>query len=99
LFPAPDQLCAHGPEGRFVHELIVPFVRQPQADGKQPAAKSPRSSLAVPRTLAPGSEWLYAKLYTGSATADQLLREVDQSTERIVSPPDSTQPARCSVTS
>ena len=76
LFPAPDQLCAHGPEGRFVHELIVPFVREPEADRKQPAPKSPRSSLAVPRTFAPGSEWLYAKLYTGSATVDQLLREV-----------------------
>ncbi|TMQ63244.1 MAG: Lanthionine biosynthesis protein LanB [Candidatus Eisenbacteria bacterium] len=27
LEPAPDRLCAQGPEGRFVHELIVPFVR------------------------------------------------------------------------
>jgi thiopeptide-type bacteriocin biosynthesis protein len=76
LFPAPDQLCAHGPEGRFVNELIVPFVRKPNADEKRPVAKSPRSSLAVPRTFPPGSEWLYAKLYTGSATADQVLREV-----------------------
>jgi thiopeptide-type bacteriocin biosynthesis protein len=28
------------------------------------------------RQFAPGSEWLYAKLYTGTATADQVLREV-----------------------
>src|SRR5262249_29509426 len=26
MLPAPDELCAAGPEGRFVHELIVPFV-------------------------------------------------------------------------
>jgi thiopeptide-type bacteriocin biosynthesis protein len=28
------------------------------------------------RRFPPGSEWLYAKLYTGVATADQVLREV-----------------------
>jgi thiopeptide-type bacteriocin biosynthesis protein len=32
LFPGPDQLCARGPEGRFVHELIVPFVREKAKD-------------------------------------------------------------------
>src|SRR5262249_50042619 len=26
MLPAPDELCATGPKGRFVHELIVPFV-------------------------------------------------------------------------
>jgi thiopeptide-type bacteriocin biosynthesis protein len=31
---------------------------------------------AVRRTFPPGSEWLYVKLYTGTATADVLLREV-----------------------
>jgi thiopeptide-type bacteriocin biosynthesis protein len=30
----------------------------------------------VRRSFAPGSEWLYAKLYTGTATADRVLREV-----------------------
>jgi hypothetical protein len=28
------------------------------------------------RCFPPGSEWLYAKLYTGTATADQVLRQV-----------------------
>jgi hypothetical protein len=27
LFPGPDQLWVRGPEGRFVHEIVVPFVR------------------------------------------------------------------------
>ncbi len=27
------------------------------------------------RSFAPGSEWLYVKLYTGTATADQILRD------------------------
>jgi hypothetical protein len=30
----------------------------------------------VVRRFPPGSEWLYAKLYTGAATADQVLRQV-----------------------
>lgn len=37
------------------------------------------------RSFAPGSEWLYAKLYCGTATADQVLREVVQpAAERII---------------
>ena len=71
VFPGPDQLCAAGPEGRFVHQILVPFVRrrgiaQPPVEPLPPPA-------AVCRTFAPGSQWLYAKLYTGSATADRLL--------------------------
>src|SRR5262249_4989848 len=30
FFPEPERLCARGPEGRFVHELIVPFLRTRQ---------------------------------------------------------------------
>jgi thiopeptide-type bacteriocin biosynthesis protein len=80
-FPGPDELCARGPEGRFVHELVVPFQRRPPtgspgrfgttfrpAQTRLPGASSQRS-------FPPGSEWLYAKLYTGTATADQVLRE------------------------
>jgi thiopeptide-type bacteriocin biosynthesis protein len=93
LYPGPDQLCARGPEGRFVHELVVPFVRSPlpspprEGGARVPRNTSTRSSTipltggrprggAVMRRFPPGSEWLYAKLYTGVATADQVLREV-----------------------
>ncbi len=77
FFPEPDQLCAHGPEGRFVHELVVPFVR-----AQRPAVREERQEKGTPaaaapfrRTFPPGSEWLYLKLYTGSSTADRVLRE------------------------
>ena len=81
LFPGPEEQCASGPEGRFVHELIVPFVRTADAI-HHPAieVKAPRRghSLApVPRrqrSFPPGSDWLSVKLYTGAATADQVLR-------------------------
>lgn len=75
------ELTVTGPEGPFRHELIIPFTRKaPEAPISRPAA------LAVPRSVAalapvstaypPGSQWLFAKIYTGPATADQLLREL-----------------------
>src|SRR5262249_48600387 len=67
-----DALCVHGPEGRFVHELVVPFVRKEA----RPARPRPAGPVAVRRSFPPGSEWLYAKLYSGSSTSDRLLREL-----------------------
>jgi thiopeptide-type bacteriocin biosynthesis protein len=74
FFPSPGELCAEGPEGRFFHELVVPFTRRP---AESPASLESRTSpsLLVRRTFPPGSEWLYAKLFTGTATADRVLCE------------------------
>lgn len=71
LYPGPDELCVEGPEGRFVHELVVPFVRTAEE-----APEAPRSSpvpKAVRRRFPPGSEWLSASLYLGSALIDSVL--------------------------
>ncbi|HEY0782667.1 MAG TPA: lantibiotic dehydratase, partial [Thermoanaerobaculia bacterium] len=81
LFPGPDELPATGPEGRFVHEILIPFVRRPQETlERRPAAPRPTAAAAthpsVRRSFPPGSEWLYAKLYTGTSTADGVLNEV-----------------------
>jgi thiopeptide-type bacteriocin biosynthesis protein len=88
LFPGPDELVASGPEGRFVHELVVPFVRpecgeKANRTGKEAPTTDRKAwdrRLFGPgrRTFPPGSEWLYAKLYAGPATVDQLLRDVVQ---------------------
>ena len=74
LFPGPDELAVSGPEGRFVNELVVPITRRREAVARRPwpAAVGP----AVRRTFPPGSEWLYAKLYTGTSTADTVLRDL-----------------------
>lgn len=85
LYPGPDELCVEGPEGRFLHELVIPFVRTSHsgpearllspADQRANAAPSlPRKGLA--RTFSPGSEWLYAKFYCGLANADRLLLDL-----------------------
>jgi thiopeptide-type bacteriocin biosynthesis protein len=85
LFPGPDQLILRGPEGGFVHELIVPFVRLPKAppfapDPPEVPPSRPQPEPHVPEgfeeVFTPGSEWLSAKVYCGPATADYLLREV-----------------------
>lgn len=76
MFPAPEELCAQGPEGRFVHELIVPFIRTDSRPRCEPHSSGPSRFQTSRRTFPPGSEWLYAKLYTGSSTADYVLRDV-----------------------
>ena len=79
LFPAPESLCARGPEGRYVHEMVVPFVRTASAVKPSSRKIDIQASCKIDkktRSFPPGSEWLYAQLYTGTATADQILREV-----------------------
>ena len=74
MLPGPGELCVSGPEGRFVHEVIVPFVR---TDPPDPTAEHlPGTTASVRRRFPPGSEWLYAKLYGGAATADQVLTQL-----------------------
>ncbi|HKI06526.1 MAG TPA: lantibiotic dehydratase [Thermoanaerobaculia bacterium] len=81
FFPGPDQLPAAGPEGRFLHEILVPFVRKPPnpaLPASPPTVRERGENRPTPvrRSFPPGSEWLYVKLYTGTSTADGLLREV-----------------------
>jgi thiopeptide-type bacteriocin biosynthesis protein len=78
LFPAPDQLWAHGPEGRFVHELVVPFLRDKETgrQGDKESCGAGSFPSVSQRRFAPGSEWLYVKLYGGAVTLDQILRDV-----------------------
>jgi lantibiotic biosynthesis protein len=73
LVELPDQLCAEGPAGRFVHELVVPFVG---ADATAPREAAAPAAVHVRRTFPPGSDWLYAKCYTSPGLADDILREV-----------------------
>jgi len=91
IYPPPELLLARGPDGPYAHEIIVPFVRARPAsaapaashDGDRRArtdiaAGAPLEAPAAPleRRAAPGSEWLYVKLYCGPLGADQILREI-----------------------
>ncbi len=79
LFPSPDELSVHGPEGRFMHEIVIPFIREPV--GRE-AGRSAPPPLVAPalvatdaRSFPPGGEWFYMRLYGGRATADRLITE------------------------
>jgi thiopeptide-type bacteriocin biosynthesis protein len=78
MVPGPDELCSSGPEGAFTHQVIIPFVQPPSPRQEvPPPAPAPAGSAApAARRFPPGSEWLYVKLYTGPATADQVLRRI-----------------------
>jgi thiopeptide-type bacteriocin biosynthesis protein len=72
---AAGQFAAHGPEGAYCHELVVPFVARARPPAPVGVAQ-PGNAAEVPRgerCFVPGSEWLYVKLYGGSASADHLL--------------------------
>lgn len=88
MLAGPGQLCARGPDGSFVHELVIPFVGAVEAPSRlstpspvasgparsgQPSAPAALAALAARRSFPPGSEWMTAKLYSGVATADRLL--------------------------
>lgn len=72
-----------GPEGAYAHELVVPFRRRPtspdlvaQVDASRAAVPSGARAVGGagrPVVHPPGSEWLYAELFCGSADADVLL--------------------------
>ncbi len=66
----PSRIAA-GPQGHFAHELIVPFLRE--ADPAPAASLRPRPRLR--RTFPPGTEWLYLKIYTGTASGDEILTD------------------------
>ncbi|MEA2195013.1 MAG: lantibiotic biosynthesis protein, partial [Solirubrobacteraceae bacterium] len=79
VHPDPSQLVVEGPEGRFAHELIVPFLgRAPRRRAPAPArggtAAGGGAADAVRRSFAPGSGWLYLKIYSGAGAADEILR-------------------------
>jgi thiopeptide-type bacteriocin biosynthesis protein len=81
MYPGLDQLCVRSPEGRFVHELSVPFVRRREAKAEAPtvAVKTlsrHRAASELRRDFPPGSEWAYYKVYAGPAVLDRVLREV-----------------------
>lgn len=75
-FPDPGQALVTAPEGRFAHELVIPFEAAPLAPTKAISRASMTDAPAV-RAFPPGSEWLYLKLYCGPASADRLLVDLE----------------------
>jgi thiopeptide-type bacteriocin biosynthesis protein len=78
-FPSFSDLCVEVGDRTFFHELVLPLVRMPD----QPVAsltprirRLPATPPGFEDTFLPGSPWLSAKLYTGLASTDVVLRGV-----------------------
>ncbi len=71
MFPSPEELVVSGPEGKFTHEIIVPFSAP-----SQPSAEFRKAPAGSVRSFDPGSEWLYVKLYAGTSGTDVILRDL-----------------------
>jgi thiopeptide-type bacteriocin biosynthesis protein len=66
-----DALAAHGPDGAFDHEIVVPFVRRAAV----PRTAAARVTHPGRRAALPGSDWLYLKIYGGSSTLERVFSE------------------------
>lgn len=62
-----------GPDGGYVHQLIVPFLRRTERRVRTQAPRRAPPTTEPPRSLMPGSEWLTVKAYGGTADADRVL--------------------------
>ena len=74
--PAPEHAWVAGPGGRFITELMIPLVLQPDRGAPEATASPPhplRSFTVADRMRPPGSDWLFAKLYCPRAFEDDLL--------------------------
>jgi len=75
MVPPPEDLLIRGPEGRFTGEFVIPVVRTSVPSTTQCDLRSLGVDKSV-RSLAPGSEWLYWKLYVGPGAADRVIVEL-----------------------
>jgi class I lanthipeptide synthase len=63
----------HGPDGRYAHELIVPFTLERDAAPAPRPGPAPQPVSERRRRFPPGSEWLYMNLYGPTGAADRVL--------------------------
>jgi lantibiotic biosynthesis protein len=72
LVPAPGELCVTSPEGHHVHEVMLPFVRRSRGPTLATTEREPQRP-TVERRFAPGSQWLYVKLYGSHLATERAL--------------------------
>ncbi|HEY2291107.1 MAG TPA: thiopeptide-type bacteriocin biosynthesis protein, partial [Thermoanaerobaculia bacterium] len=76
LYPGPEDLCVEAPEGRYSHEILLPYLKSPAAspragmDRETPADAGERPAAEI---FPPGADWLYLKLYGSGALLERLL--------------------------
>jgi thiopeptide-type bacteriocin biosynthesis protein len=76
--PAPECVWAAGPGGQFITEIVVPLVlrgapTRVAASVRPATADLTRGDSLIDRVRAPGSDWLYLKLYCPQNLEDDLI--------------------------
>ena len=74
-YPDDNSLVVEGPEGRFTHELIVPFLRRRQTSREEVMAPNTVTiaPTSIRRKFTPTSGWTYAQLFAGEGTTNRIL--------------------------
>jgi thiopeptide-type bacteriocin biosynthesis protein len=77
MYPGAEELAVEGDDGHYVHELLIPCIARTTKDERAQSPIIGRSEpVSAPRTFAPGSEWVFAKLYASAPASDRLLSHV-----------------------
>jgi thiopeptide-type bacteriocin biosynthesis protein len=72
----PDNCWIEGPEGKHTNEFIIPLRYTSPEKNKKHYSPAIAAITDIPvRKFVTGSEWLYVKLYTGTRTAENILKE------------------------
>lgn len=74
MYPAPEDCCVTGPEGRYAHELVIPFELRKKSQSLSIPPGSTPTKYSAQRLFQPCDQWLYVKIYTGPAVADNILQ-------------------------
>lgn len=72
----PENCFVEENEKKFTNEVVIPFVKEKTANILTKQNFTTKSVNTPPRSFAPGSEWLYVKIYTGTKANDTILSEV-----------------------
>lgn len=74
LYPDEESLVVSGKDGRYFHELVIPFVSN-MTPGQGKTAAGATAVYRSETPITPVSDWLYVKLYAGEALLEHHLRK------------------------
>lgn len=73
----PDNCWIEGPEGKHTNEFIIPLrYISPEKNKKEQLLITTAITDMPVRQFVTGSEWLYVKLYAGTRSAENILKEI-----------------------
>jgi thiopeptide-type bacteriocin biosynthesis protein len=73
--PALEASPVRGADGRYAHQIVVPFTANPERPPPRRRQGGARPVSESRRRFAPGSEWLFMNLYGPTTAADRVLVE------------------------